>query len=222
MRFYTLTHPLRGDADTVASKEAGYSQGDAPSCPACGKPVGMLSWLPPFRVVLTLYGKYFGDVVFFPGSDDFLVSQKFREVYHANRLAGLSGFDPVEVMRVKSRHKKRPPPPAYFRVGAGYGHTALDLTASGFEWIEPPTCTLCHTATIMRWKHLVIEEGTWTGEDIFRPRGMAGEFMVSERFKVACEQNQVTNALFTPAEEAGHDFYPGLKDPKELELPPDQ
>jgi hypothetical protein len=70
----------------------------------------------------------------------------------------------------------------------------------------------------MRWKGLIVEEGTWHGEDAFSPRGLSA-FMVSERFKAACEQHGITNAVFTPAEESGHDFYPGLKDPSELGLP---
>ncbi len=69
----------------------------------------------------------------------------------------------------------------------------------------------------MRWQRLILEEGTWTGEDVFRPRGLSGQIMVTQRFKDACEQNGITNAFFTPAEDAGHDFYPGLKDPSELD-----
>ena len=125
----------------------------------------------------------------------------------------------MEVIEVKSRKRNLPAPPMYFRVCPNYGQTALDLAASGFEWIEQPTCPVCRTATIVRWKRLVLEEGTWTGEDIFRPRGMSGETMVSQRFKDACEQHAIKNAVFTPAETSGHDFYPGLKDPSELEFP---
>jgi len=35
--------------------------------------------------------------------------------------------------------------------------------------------------------------------------------MVSQRFKDVCEQNGITNAFFTPAEVAGHDFEPWIK-----------
>jgi hypothetical protein len=71
----------------------------------------------------------------------------------------------------------------------------------------------------MRWKRLVVEAGTWTGEDAFRPRGLSGTILVSPRFKQVCEQHGIKNADFKPAEQAGHDFYPGLKDPSELNLP---
>jgi hypothetical protein len=217
MQFYALnTHP-DGEAETYVEKPDDCNRGDATSCPVCGRPVSMLTWLPPFRVTLKLYGKVFGDFAFMAGGNDFLVSQKFREVYHSLGLTGLLGFDLVEVIGIKSGRKRRQPPPTYFRVDVTYGQTALDMAASGFEWLETPTCPLCRTATIMRWKRLILEQETWTGEDAFRPRGMSGEIMVSERFKYACEQNGITNAFFMPAELSGHDFYPGASDPSELD-----
>lgn len=221
MRFYSLVKSPRGDADTCALEDESHRRGDAAVCPACGSAVGMLEWLPPFRAVLELYGEQFGDFVFLPGSDDFLVTQRFREAYYQHSLTGLVGFDPVEVIAVKSKRKNLGlvKPPMYFRVCANYGQTALDLAASGFEWIDPPTCPICRTGNLMRWKRLTLDEGTWTGEDAFRPRGLAGEIMVSQRFKDVCEQHDIRNAAFTPAEESSCDFYPGLKDPSELDRP---
>jgi hypothetical protein len=209
MQFYSLDEPIEGDADTWADEEYDYNQGDAARCPACGSAVSMLPWLPPLRVVLQLYGNMFGDFVFLHGGADFLVSQKFRDAYYQHGLTGLLGFDPVQVIMAKSRRKHLGAPPRYFRVCANYGQTALDLASSEFEWLEKPTCPVCRTATIVRWKRLVVDQSTWTGEDAFRPRGMAGETMVSQRFKDACEQHDIKNAVFTPAEVRAHDFYPG-------------
>ena len=219
MQFYSLDKSPDGDAETCAWEEAGHGRGDAQACPNCGSIIGMLEWLPPFRVDLKLYGKEFGDFVFLPGSHDFLVSQKFRDVYHKHGITGLANFDPVEVIAVKSRRKRLSKPPMYFRVLANYGQTAIDLAASGFEWIDPPTCSLCRNGIKMRWKRLVLEEGTWTGEDAFRPRGLSGTTMVSQRFKDVCEQHDIKNAVFIPADESSCDFYPGLKNPSELDRP---
>jgi hypothetical protein len=177
----------------------------------------MLQWPPPLRVDLKLYGKHFGDFVFCVGND-FLVSERFRVIYHSCGLSGLIGFDPVEITGVVTRkRRKTPSPPRYFRVGVIYGSAALDLTASGFEWLAPPTCTYCRIANIVRYQRLVLEDGTWTGADAFRPRGLSAQIMVTQRFKDLCEENKITNAFFTAAEVAGTDFYPGLKDPSELE-----
>jgi hypothetical protein len=174
----------------------------------------MLAWLPPLRVVLRLYGKEFGDFAFMGASDDFLVSDRFREAYQANGLTGLIGFEPVDVVRLQSRRKILSDPPKYYRVAAHYGNTALDLAASGVEWVTPPTCPQCRYATLVRWKGLVIEQTTWTGEDAFRPRGMPGATLVTERFKTVCESNHISNAMFRPAHSAGHDFYPGGNTPE--------
>jgi hypothetical protein len=218
MYFYILENYPRGDAETCVHPEKGHNVGDAPRCPACGRFVGMLTWLPPYRVVLELYGKQFGDFAFLVVGSDFLVSQRFRDLYAQLGLTGLSGFEPVEVVKVKSRKRKRSPAPPYYRVVVGYGGPAIDQAASGFEWIDPPTCPVCRSGNIMRWKRLLLEEGTWHGEDAFCPRGLSA-FMVSERFKDACQQHGITNAFFTPAESAGGDFYPGLRDASELGLP---
>lgn len=215
MRFYALnTHP-RGDADTEACQEGGGREG-ADTCPACGAFVSLLHWQPPFRVSLKLFGKQFGDLLFGLG-DDLLVSQKFRDVYHSLGLTGLTGFDLVEIVGVKSRKKKRPDPPTYFRVGVTYGQTAIDHVASEFEWVRAPSCSVCRSGIMMRWKRLVLEDGTWTGEDAFRPRGLSGTIMVSQQFKDACEEHGISHASFIPAEEAGRDYYPGMKDLSELE-----
>lgn len=127
MRFYVLYTYPKGDFDTEYTTPADWTVGDASSCPRCGATVSMLAWLPPFRVELRLYGTAFGNFVFMPGSDDFLVSQKFRDVYFGHGFTGLCGFDPVDVVRVKSRRKKIPKPPTYFRVSPEYGGPASTL-----------------------------------------------------------------------------------------------
>jgi hypothetical protein len=209
VRFYELRKWARGDAETCFSEQKGYRQGDAARCPVSGAAVSMLTWLPPFRVELELYGKHFGDLALDVGNS-FLVSQKFRQAYYQDGLTGLVGFDPVEVtkVKIKSRRKIQSRPPMYFRVSVMRGQAALDMAASGFEWVEPPTCPQCRTGNIKRWKRLALEPATWTGEDAFLPWG-SNSIVVSQRFKDACERHRIKNAVFTSAEEAGHDFYPG-------------
>ena len=214
MRYYALDTSARGDAETDAEHEEGWRKGDVASCPACGATIGMLAWLPPLCAELKLFGNHFGDFAFIRGSDDFLVSQKFRGVYYAQRLTGLVGFDPVQVVKVRSRRKLTSEPPMYFRVSANYGQTALDLAVSGFEWLEQPTCRECWSAHIVRWKCLKLKEGTWTGEDAFRPRGKPRQIMVSQRFKDACGLYGIKNAVFVPAEISGYDFYKGMETTK--------
>jgi Immunity protein family (Imm11) len=216
MSFYALSAFPHENYETCFSRTVGHKQGDAARCRACGSFVSLLAWLPPLQVQLELPGSQFGDFAFSTAGDDFLVSELFHRVYKGSKMAGVKGFDPVVVLGVKSRRRNLPMPPNYYRVSVAYGGPALDMEASGFEWINPPTCNVCRSGNIMRWQRLALESNTWQGEDIFRPRGLSGQIMVSQRFKDTCEQNGITNAIFTPAELAGHDFYPGMKDPSEL------
>jgi hypothetical protein len=146
-----------------------------------------------------------------------LVSQVFVDLWRHHQLKGLAGFEPVEVVRVKSRRKNPPRLPQYLHVTIGRESAALDVKASGMEWLDPPDCMECRTSDIIRWQRVVIEEGTWSGADIFVLRGLSGTWVVTPRFKSLCDEYQIKNAKFIPAEEHGHDFYPGMKDPSELD-----
>jgi hypothetical protein len=208
MNFYSLEKFPGAKVQTSAILPADRALGDPEWCPACGEPVSSLTWLAPLTVHLRQSGTEFGDCIFSEGGGDWIGSEKLRVMYIANRLEGIARFDPVEVVGVKSCIRNLTLPPSYFRIVATYGGPALDPAASGVEWREPPRCALCLSGHVLRWRRLVIEPGTWTGEDVFRPRGMSSQILVSQRFKEICDANGITNAIFTPAEEAGHDFYP--------------
>jgi hypothetical protein len=46
-----------------------------------------------------------------------------------------------------------------------------------------------------------LEAGTWQGEDVFRPRGLQGDIVVSERFAEFVQRHGFTNMKLTPIEE---------------------
>ncbi len=208
MQFYTLKTlgtDRKCNACTEAFDAPGTERVGGVNCAACGGIISLLSWVPPFRVVLEARGTEFGDFAT-TGGEDILVSERFRDIYFRNQLKGLSGFEPVEIVRVKRKKKTLGDPPQYLRAAVPYTRTAIDLKASEFEWDEPPTCPDCLSAIIRSWKRTIVDESTWTGEDIFIARGLF-DFIVTQRFKDVCEANHVTNAVFVPAEESGHDFY---------------
>ncbi len=110
-RFFVLEDGMFGPYDTKFSKTEPINRGEPPRCPQCGEHMGMLTWLPPYRVELELYGAGPGDFVEGPGYDA-LISQRVAEAYRAEGLTGLLGFNPVEVVRVR-RKRKGPPPVPY-------------------------------------------------------------------------------------------------------------
>jgi len=215
LQFFVIERKARGAREsdrTDVMPEAGSPVGEAPRCPSCGRFIGMLKWLPPYRVEMDTWGEQFGDFAFAGGSEYFLVSDRFREIYMQSGCKGLSGFDPVEVGRI-TRHKKklRNSAPKYFKVDVVRSHTAVDQAASGFEWSEGasvcPACLFPKEGVIKRWKGVVIQPEAWDGEDIFVPRG-GGEIVATSRFKKLCEANGLRNAVLIPAERYGHDYYP--------------
>ncbi|WP_240360097.1 hypothetical protein [Pyxidicoccus caerfyrddinensis] len=137
-----------------------------------------------------------------PGVSGLLATERFVEDFKAEGLTGLSGFHPVEIKRVRRRGRgpKPGPPPKYLYVTLAYGHAALDMERSRILRKKPPTCTWCRYAGPDAIDGLVLEEGTWNGEDVFRPRGMWGVVLFSERFKRFAERHAMSHMALIPIE----------------------
>jgi hypothetical protein len=175
MAFYVLARKSQSeygseyDTEFLAAEDARY--GEAPRCPVCGEFTGMRQRLPPFRVELELQGRQFGDVVTGSGGSDLLVSPRFEDIYRSHGLAGLEGFEPVEIVQVRSRRRLTPEPPAY---GARtWLRAKRPSTSSGRESPRggPIECSYCLRSLINGIRGVAIDEATWGGEDVFYPRG---------------------------------------------------
>jgi hypothetical protein len=208
--FYCLEHypdrdPLMGETEFLPTRTARY--GPAPMCAQCGKCIGLLAWLPPYDVELTCRGRTWGDVVFGVG-EDFLVSDRFRNMYESAGLTGLEGFDRINVAETKRRRKTFGEPPVYYDVRVALGPAAMDWVASGAVWDRPPDCTQCNIPVgLKRFKRTILQPNSWTGEDIFIPRG-ASMYVVTERFRELCREYAIKNAVFVRAEKYWIDSYP--------------
>lgn len=195
-------------ARTDAQLADGFNPGEASRCNACSQFIGMRPWLPPFRVELDTWGNEFGDLAFLSVGTDVLISLRFKQLWERQLLVGLSGFEPVEIVKVRRHGKAAGDPPPYFRAVIPRSQTTVDFVASEFEWNDVPSCPVCYLGDIKRWKRVVIDRSTWAQEDIFVARGLPGEFITSERFQEFCKANDLRNATLVPAEAYGHDFYP--------------
>jgi hypothetical protein len=202
-RFFVLTEDILGSRyDADVDKAEPVNRGDAPRCPRCGSFIGLLKWLPPYRVELELHGEELGDFIK-NSAYDLLISERFAESFRAEGLTGLEGFHPVEVLRVRRRGKRARRPitvPRYYVVSPCFGRAAVDLLLNRVRTVRTPTCPECRSAGINAINGFVLEPGTWGGEDIFRPRGMQGDIVVSERFKSFVERHGLTNMVLTPTE----------------------
>lgn len=200
--FFVLKEDMHGAYDTQFSTAEPTNVGDAPACPRCDDPMGMLTWLPPYRGELELYGEALGDFVKASGFD-FLISERFAEAFRSEGLTGLLGFHLVEVVRVRRRGKKSKTivVPRYFAVTAALSHCAIDVARTRIRRYRPITCSECLDGGVKSIHGILLELGTWQGEDIFRPRGLRGRIVVSERFADFVRRHQLTNMKLTSIEE---------------------
>lgn len=212
MQFYTIQQPKAGSAEdrsgrSDALKEEGNNTGDAVRCATCNRPLSMLTWLPPFRVELESWGKHYGDVV--EVGDDLIVSERFMQVFRDNGLRGLVSVEPVIIIKVVYRRgKPEEHLPNYYKANVIRSSTLIDQEASGYVWEnKAKVCPECLFDTLKRYRGLVVKEETWSGDDVFFPRGGNGP-IVSERFKSIFTENGLLGAVFVPSDEAGYDSFP--------------
>jgi len=201
-RFFMLEGDMFGRWDTKFSKTPPVSTGDAPRCPQCGAIIGMRTWLPPYRGELELHGQGLGDFVESSGYD-FLISERFAAAFRAEGLTGLLGFHPVQVLRVRRKHKGSKPgaEPRYYAVTACFGRGAVDDLRSHIRRDEPVKCPECRNSGVDSIHGFTLEPGSWQGEGVFRPRGLQGRLLVSERFAELVKRHELTNLKLIPTHE---------------------
>ena len=162
-----------------------------------------MRWLPPHQVELQLHGEEFGDLIKY-SAYELLISERFVQSFQAEGLTGLEGFHPVEVRRMHRLRKgnRKPLTAPRYRVAATcFGPAAVDVVLNRMRISEPPTCAECRLTSVEAIHGILLEPGTWKGEDIFRPRGLPGDILVSDRFKRFIERHALTNIRLTPAEQ---------------------
>jgi len=208
MSFYVLENPetVETDAVTDCLTADGFITGEAPMCETCGRAIGPLRWEPPFEVEMRFWGKYHGDIAF-PTGDDLLVSERFKNLFLQTGLTGLHGFFPAEVVKVvPKRMLKRLP--RYYVARVQRANAAINAEASGIDREEGVVCETCREGGLLKsTKRVVIEEGTWQGEDVFIARGLQGTIITSERFKQFCSIGAFKNVPLIDALEYSFDFY---------------
>ncbi len=202
--FFVLKTQRYTHHDTEFSPVEEQERQDAPRCPRCGDVVGMMTWLPPYRVKLKLYGAEPGDIIqSLAGGSDLIVSERFADAFRAAGFKGLSGFDPVEVIKVQ-RQRGSPRAaftlPQYLAVTVAFGSALVDEARSQILRPGPFDCDYCRAIGTDGVNGFTLEPGSWNGDDFFLPRGLVGTFVVSERFARLVSEHPITNTVLTPTE----------------------
>lgn len=218
MNFYVLEPDgglLLGTKWAYADQMDPVRRGEGDKCPVCGGPVGGLKWVPPHRVKLSSANTdKWGDFLWGAGFL-LMVSDHFKTIYEVEGLAGITVFHPpAEIVRVGRMKTGDLPPslPRYHLIDIVWNGVNQDDAASEVLRERPAKCTFCRVGGFpSRQQRIAIERGSWTGDDIFTPKGAPVRIMVSERFKQVAGEHKLKNVWLIPSEKYGYDEHrPGL------------
>lgn len=198
MQFFVLENIVGSEAETNYDPTDERILGEAPRCPRCDKYIGLKEWLPPYRATLDVYGSRIGDIAFATGYN-FLISETFLEAWRSHNLRGIDQAQPVEILGVQPKRFETGIQ-KYFHIASQQSQTAIDLERSKLIRDEMPTCDYCYEAGVDAILGFNIAEQTWTGEDIFKPRGL-GVTVVTERVVEMAEESKLNNVTTIPVDD---------------------
>lgn len=180
-------------------------------CPQCGRSIGPLQWLTPHKLKLSsAKPQKWSDIVWGSWLSGLMVSMRFKKIYQQQGLAGIEIFYPqAEVVKFGSKvpHQVPNPHPVYHLTKIVWNGANLDDKASNIVRYPPRyQCSYCRgVGGPKKYDKVVFEKGSWTGADIFVPRGLEGVIVVSQKFKNVAQSRVFTNTLFIPAEKYAYD-----------------
>jgi len=187
-------------------------QGETLRCPVCNAYVQGTDWLPPHTIKISSakpekWGDFLWGTIF-----PFMVNERFIKAYQDDGLTGIDTFYPKAKIARVGRKKTGDIPeniPSYYLVDVPWGKANMDDTKSRAVR-KGDICEYCH-GFIHKFEGLYIEDGSWHGDDIFRPRGYSGRCVVTEKFKNSVESRNMKNVQFIPAKLIDYEEYrPGF------------
>ena len=187
--------------------------GNAPHCPACHRPVGMLAWLPP-HVVELKQAKHVGDFVLGAGGCPFLCQARVVERWRAHGLSGMDCLYPIQIAQNRTRQQTNDS--VLYGIGVQHSVTRVEHDRMGVAWTWPPDANYCRTCgpggggvggTIRSWERIVVDERSWRGEDLFFAVNFPGTMLVSERAANVIRSEEWSNVTTIPADEYGYAFH---------------
>lgn len=182
--------------ETIGRKVFG---GEFPRCGRCQAKIGNLQWQPPFKVRLTR-GRA-GDLC--TDGQDILVSRQFREAWTESGLSGIH-FESADVETSDPLQLDK----LYNVIRVGTVTTRLDETASGLIVSNLVGCDYCRVASRQKVDRIRVDETTWTGLDVFRPSGLYGAMLVTDKFVDMVAQHKLTNFHFIHQDDYREPFIP--------------
>ncbi len=199
MKFHAFWTEHVGPHDTWVHRMKPDLEGDAPTCPVCGTYAGAIEWLPPFRATLIASFGKLGDLTS-RRCNSYLVSERFRQAWEERKLQGIAEFTPLERLRVRPARLAKPGL-TYYVITPPRG-PRVDFARSHIEYEGIMTCNYCQSVPGEKTvRGFTIEPASWNGEDMFRPWGMTGTLVVTDRVRQLRDDYDLKNVELTPVEE---------------------
>lgn len=168
---------------------------DKARCPHCNDVIGTLEWLPPYKGKIK--GIKIGDLI--TDGSDFIVSEKFVDAFNNSPLTGLS-FSDEEVKLGKKLKQK------YYLAKPKYVLTYLIEEECGLVLRSRDGCDKCKSLDIKKIDRIRINESSWNGEDVFKPSGVYGSILVTQRFVDFVKEHEFTNFTFVHQDDYKRDW----------------
>ena len=180
--------------------------GDAPRCPSCGEFIGLLPWLPPYRIRLVEGTRTAApaDVITSAEFTSFIASQRFVTEFARSGLTGVERWEPVEIEGYNDYEGNSIPSPA--EVNRAYAFAVLPaptarakLEDMNAEYEGVVSCKVCGIPeSLDSFEGIVLDETSWSGADLFGVTNL-GQILVTERVVEFCERGEFTGVRLLPA-----------------------
>jgi hypothetical protein len=138
------------------------------------------------------------------------------ERWHEYQLTGMDRLFPITVSRMGTTRKSNDAPrPKLLGIDVPHMLARVEHDRMGVEWSQQPGvnhCRVCgpggggNGGTRRSWQRVVVEEQSWSGEDLFFAINFPGTILVSERAAAVIRGEGWTNVTATPAEEYAYAF----------------
>ena len=220
MNFFVLApvEHLFGTRFAYAEIEDPMNFGDAEHCPQCNRSIGPLEWLSPHYIRLSSFHPIkWGDFLWRAGFQ-LMVSKRFRNFYETTGDKGIKKFYPSAIIKkagtklASSIHNI----PIYHSVKLARDGATISDTLSNVQRRGKP-CSFCRLNSLISIHGAVFEANSWTGNHIFKAKGLPGTIFVTEEFCSWILKFNFTNVRCIPARRYA---YEELKGSYDMDNPP--
>jgi hypothetical protein len=122
-----------------------------------------------------------------------MASERFVAEFKRSKLNGVDRWEPVEIKRYSEQTFKLAILPVP-RTRANL--SAMHAVFKG----NPPSCPVCGQAFLEFYEGVVIDEASWTGDDIFGTTNVGGVLLVTDGFAKFIAAGKFTGVPLVPAE----------------------